>query len=36
MTYRVLQPDPPDPDEMLRYLTSVYRQAGLYPPTQDA
>ncbi|MEU4235241.1 TetR/AcrR family transcriptional regulator [Nonomuraea sp. NPDC026600] len=32
VTYRVLQPDPPDAAEMLRYLTSVYRQAGLYPP----
>ncbi|MGW4791030.1 TetR/AcrR family transcriptional regulator [Nonomuraea sp. MG754425] len=32
VTYRVLQPDPPDATEMLRYLTSVYRQAGLYPP----
>jgi AcrR family transcriptional regulator len=36
VTYRVLQPDPPDIGEMLRYLTAVYRQAGLYPPTQDA
>ncbi|MFG1947511.1 TetR/AcrR family transcriptional regulator [Nonomuraea sp. NPDC048826] len=39
--YRVLQPDPPDAEEMLRYLTAVYRQAGLYapdppdPPAQD-
>jgi AcrR family transcriptional regulator len=32
VTYRVLQPDPPDAAEMLRYLTAVYRQAGLYPP----
>ncbi|MFI7127879.1 TetR/AcrR family transcriptional regulator [Nonomuraea sp. NPDC050153] len=31
VTYRVLQPDPPDADGMLRYLTSVYRQVGLYP-----
>lgn len=30
VTYRVLQPDPPDAAEMLRYLTAVYRQAGLY------
>ncbi|MEV6041223.1 TetR/AcrR family transcriptional regulator [Nonomuraea sp. NPDC052116] len=35
VTYRVLQPDPPDAAEMLRYLTAVYRQAGLYPPTQQ-
>ncbi|MFF4623833.1 TetR/AcrR family transcriptional regulator [Nonomuraea jabiensis] len=34
VTYRVLQPDPPDAAEMLRYLTAVYRQAGLYPRTQ--
>ncbi|MFI7637417.1 TetR/AcrR family transcriptional regulator [Nonomuraea sp. NPDC049400] len=32
VTYRVLQPDPPDATEMLRYLTAVYRQVGLYPP----
>ncbi|MEV5889114.1 TetR/AcrR family transcriptional regulator [Nonomuraea fuscirosea] len=31
VTYRVLQPDPPDTAEMLRYLRAVYRQAGLYP-----
>ncbi|GAA1646464.1 TetR/AcrR family transcriptional regulator [Nonomuraea maheshkhaliensis] len=31
VTYRVLQPDPPDAAEMLRYLKAVYRQAGLYP-----
>ncbi|MFI7616554.1 TetR/AcrR family transcriptional regulator [Nonomuraea terrae] len=30
--YRALQPDPPDTDEMLRYLRAVYRQAGLLPP----
>ncbi|MEQ4723160.1 TetR/AcrR family transcriptional regulator [Nonomuraea sp. B19D2] len=35
VTYRVLQPDPPDAAEMLRYLTAVYRQAGLYP-AQDS
>ncbi|MER6004510.1 TetR/AcrR family transcriptional regulator [Nonomuraea angiospora] len=35
VTYRVLQPDPPDAAEMLRYLTAVYRQAGLYPPAQQ-
>ncbi|MEV4893033.1 TetR/AcrR family transcriptional regulator [Nonomuraea sp. NPDC055795] len=35
VTYRVLQPDPPDAAEMLRYLTAVYRQAGLYPPARD-
>ncbi|MEU8363777.1 TetR/AcrR family transcriptional regulator [Nonomuraea sp. NPDC048882] len=32
VTYRVLQPDPPDAAGMLRYLKAVYRQAGLYPP----
>ncbi|MGV0813553.1 TetR/AcrR family transcriptional regulator [Mycolicibacterium boenickei] len=31
ITYRVLQPDPPDTDEMRRYLRAVYRQAGLLP-----
>ncbi|MEV0595681.1 TetR/AcrR family transcriptional regulator [Nonomuraea cavernae] len=36
VTYRVLQPDPPDTTEMLRYLTAVYRQAGLYPPASGA
>ncbi|MEO3871006.1 TetR/AcrR family transcriptional regulator [Nonomuraea sp. B12E4] len=35
VTYRVLQPDPPDTAEMLRYLTAVYRQAGLYPPAEE-
>ncbi|MFI6392812.1 TetR/AcrR family transcriptional regulator [Nonomuraea sp. NPDC050547] len=35
VTYRVLQPDPPDAAEMLRYLTAVYRQAGLYPSARD-
>jgi AcrR family transcriptional regulator len=30
-TYRVLQPDPPDADEMLRYLRALHRQAGLLP-----
>jgi AcrR family transcriptional regulator len=34
VTYRVLQPDPPDATGMLRYLTAVYRQAGLYPPEE--
>jgi AcrR family transcriptional regulator len=29
--YRVLQPDPPDASEMRRYLTELYRQAGLLP-----
>jgi AcrR family transcriptional regulator len=28
--YRVLQPNPPDRAEMRRYLTSIYRQIGLY------
>ncbi len=32
VTYRVLQPDPPDLDEMRRYLRAVYRQIGLLPP----
>jgi AcrR family transcriptional regulator len=27
--YRVLQPDPPDVTEMLRYLRALYRQVGL-------
>lgn len=27
--YRVLQPDPPDADEMNRYLRALYRQVGL-------
>lgn len=31
VTYRVLQPDPPDPAEMRRYLTEVYRSVGLLP-----
>jgi AcrR family transcriptional regulator len=31
ITYRVLQPDPPDVDEMRRYLRAVYRQVGLLP-----
>nr|WP_055501209.1 TetR/AcrR family transcriptional regulator C-terminal ligand-binding domain-containing protein [Nonomuraea pusilla] len=35
VTYRVLQPDPPDAAGMLRHLTAVHRQAGLYPPAQD-
>lgn len=29
ITYRVLQPDPPDVDGMRRYLRAVYRQIGL-------
>ncbi|MBN3513067.1 TetR/AcrR family transcriptional regulator [Mycolicibacterium septicum] len=29
ITYRVLQPDPPDIDEMRRYLRAVYRRVGL-------
>lgn len=32
VTYRVLQPDPPDVEEMRRYLRAVYRQVGLLPP----
>jgi flagellar biosynthesis protein FlhB len=31
VTYRVLQPDPPDAAEMLRYLEALHRQAGLLP-----
>ncbi|BBX18923.1 TetR family transcriptional regulator [Mycolicibacterium duvalii] len=31
ITYRVLQPDPPDTPEMRRYLRAVYRQIGLLP-----
>lgn len=31
ITYRVLQPDPPDTDEMRRYLRKLYRQVGLLP-----
>lgn len=29
VTYRVLQPDPPDATEMRRYLRALYHQAGL-------
>lgn len=31
ITYRVLQPNPPDLDEARRYLRAVYRQVGLLP-----
>ncbi|MCG7606496.1 TetR family transcriptional regulator [Mycolicibacterium sp. (ex Dasyatis americana)] len=31
ITYRVLQPDPPDVEEMRHYLRAVYRQVGLLP-----
>lgn len=31
ITYRVLQPDPPDIAEMRHYLRAVYRQIGLLP-----
>jgi AcrR family transcriptional regulator len=31
VTYRVLQPNPPNARQMKRYLESVYRQAGLLP-----
>ena len=31
LTYRVLQPHPPDPVEMRRYLSAVYRAVGLLP-----
>jgi AcrR family transcriptional regulator len=33
VTWRVLQPDPPDAAGMLDYLKSVYRQIGLYRPS---
>jgi AcrR family transcriptional regulator len=35
ITYRVLQPDPPDAAEMRRYLRQVYRQVGLLPGQGD-
>lgn len=35
ITYRVLQPNPPDADEMRRYLRQVYRQVGLLPGPAD-
>ncbi len=35
VTYRVLQPNPPDAAEMLRYLEALHRQAGLLPPRPD-
>ncbi|MGV0718018.1 TetR/AcrR family transcriptional regulator [Mycolicibacterium sp. XJ662] len=31
VTYRVLQPDPPNFGQMKRYLTAAYRQVGLLP-----
>ncbi|MDQ2638105.1 MAG: TetR/AcrR family transcriptional regulator, partial [Actinomycetota bacterium] len=31
VTYRVLQPDPPNFSQMKRYLTAAYRQVGLLP-----
>jgi AcrR family transcriptional regulator len=31
VTYRVLQPNPPDTEQMRRYLAEVYRQVGLLP-----
>jgi AcrR family transcriptional regulator len=31
VTYRVLQPDPPDTEQMRHYLAEVYRQIGLLP-----
>ena len=36
VTYRVLQADPPNFDEMRRYLRSVYRQIGLLPNRDPA
>lgn len=35
ITYRVLQPNPPDATEMRRYLQQVYRQVGLLPSLGD-
>ncbi len=35
ITYRVLQPNPPDATEMRRYLRQVYRQVGLLPSQGD-
>jgi len=35
VTYRVLQPDPPDAAELRRYLEALHRQAGLLPPEPD-
>ncbi|CAM3568336.1 TetR/AcrR family transcriptional regulator [Mycobacterium frederiksbergense] len=35
ITYRVLQPNPPDVTEMRRYLRQVYRQVGLLPSRVD-
>lgn len=35
ITYRVLQPNPPDVTEMRRYLRQVYRQVGLLPSRGD-
>ncbi|WNG83065.1 TetR/AcrR family transcriptional regulator [Mycobacterium sp. ITM-2016-00316] len=35
ITYRVLQPNPPDATEMRRYLRQVYRQVGLLPSRGD-
>jgi AcrR family transcriptional regulator len=32
VTWRVLQPNPPDATGMLDFLKAVYRQVGLYPP----
>jgi hypothetical protein len=31
VTYRVLQPHPPDAEQMRDYLRAVYRQIGLLP-----
>ncbi|MDO0972683.1 TetR/AcrR family transcriptional regulator [Mycolicibacterium frederiksbergense] len=35
ITYRVLQPNPPDATEMRRYLRQIYRQVGLLPTRGD-
>lgn len=35
ITYRVLQPNPPDAPEMRRYLRQIYRQVGLLPSRGD-
>ncbi|QFY10197.1 TetR family transcriptional regulator [Nonomuraea phyllanthi] len=36
VTWRVLQPDPPDAAGMLDFLKAVYRQVGLYRPSPEA
>ncbi|MFI0423709.1 TetR/AcrR family transcriptional regulator [Spongiactinospora sp. 9N601] len=36
VTWRVLQPTPPDAAEMLRYIKAVYQQIGLYRPSPES